>query len=154
MKKNEKKKELKVQAIDQGTVIDHIPSQQTMKVVEILSAMDDFVTIGINFPSKTMKLKGVVKIANRMLTENEVNKIAVFAPGASVNIIENYKVVRKTQVHIPECIIGILKCSNPKCVTNSDEDVVTKFYLKTQVPLSVMCHYCERHQNEESLVLL
>ncbi len=154
MKKNEKKKELKVQAIDQGTVIDHIPSQQTMKVVEILSAMDDFVTIGINFPSKTMNLKGVVKIANRMLTENEVNKIAVFAPGASVNIIENFKVVKKTQVHIPECIIGILKCSNPKCITNFNEDITTKFYLKNQSPLSVMCHYCERHQNEENLVLI
>ena len=148
-----KKREMKVQAIEQGTVIDHIPPQLTMQVVQTLSAMDDFVTIGINFPSRTMGRKGVVKIANRILNEEEVNRIAVFAPGASVNIIEDYKIVKKTKVHVPECIIGIIKCSNPKCITNSDQPVTTRFSMEQESPLQLKCHYCERHMEQESITV-
>ena len=135
--------EMKVQAIQNGTVIDHIPSRYTLQVVRLLSGLDDFVTIGINFPSGSMERKGVVKIANKVLTQNEVNKIAIFAPQATVNIIKNFQVVDKRKVKLPKSLQGIVKCSNPKCITNA-ERMPTVFYTSSGDHVELRCHYCER----------
>jgi aspartate carbamoyltransferase regulatory subunit len=148
--------EVKVQAIENGTVIDHLPAENTLKVVEILSRFEDMVAIGINSPSKRLGRKGFVKIANRTLTQEEVNKIAIIAPDASVNTIKDFKVVRKMKVIIPESVEGILRCTNPNCITNH-QAVKTKFHIgKKAVPerLELRCHYCERSVNRKDAVLL
>ena len=136
-------KEMKVQAIRDGTVIDHIPSQNTLKVVEMLARFEDFVTIGVNFPSGRMGTKGVVKISNRFLTDTEVNCIALIAPTATVNQIRDFKVVEKHQVRMPETLEGVLQCTNPKCITNH-EPVVSRFTRVTEESLELRCDYCER----------
>jgi len=135
--------EMMVQAIKDGTVIDHIPSAYTLTVVRLLSGLDDHVTIGVNFPSRTMKTKGVVKIANKEVTREEANKIAIFAPDATINIIKNYKVTRKRKVELPAEMRGIVKCSNPNCVTNY-EGIPTRFTTKHGEHAELRCHYCER----------
>ena len=145
--------QMTVQAIKDGTVIDHIPSAYTIKVVELLSGLDDEVTIGINFPSATMKQKGVVKIAKKVLTKKEVNKIAIFAPDATVNIIKNYKVLRKQRVELPKELRGITKCSNPACITNH-EPVETRFYPTSDAPARLRCHHCERLMPIEDVQIL
>ena len=134
---------IEVQAIKDGTAIDHIPSSATLRVVEILAHFEDFVTIGINFPSKRMGRKGVVKISNRFLSEEEVNTIALVAPNATVNIIRDYRIVEKLTVSMPEEIAGLVVCSNPKCITNV-EHVPTFFRVTGGEPLTVTCHHCER----------
>ena len=149
------KKEMSISSIKEGTVIDHIPSNATLKVAEILNleGIMGIISIATNLPSKTMGKKGIIKIGDKLLTQEEVNKIAVIAPNATVNIIENYNVKKKLNVSIPDSIEKVVKCSNPNCVTNN-EKVETKFYVLKKSPLMIKCHYCERAMNKEDIVLL
>ena len=150
---NPPKKELSVNAIENGTVIDHIPGESTLKVVEILSNPDDIMTIGVNLPSKSLIKKGFVKISNRFLTEEETSKIALIAPTAKVNIIKNYKIVSKSIVHLPLQVKGIVKCNNPICISNK-EAMLSVFNVLKSTPLKMRCHYCERTMGSNELHLL
>lgn len=148
-------KEQKVPVIKEGTVIDHIPSDKTPKVLQILdlSRIGDFVSIGMNLESKKMKTKGIIKIANRQLTEEQMDKLAVIAPGATVNIIKNYEVKEKLHADIKDTIKKIIKCPNPMCVTNM-EKVSTVFEAKEKEPLRVRCRFCERVFGGSEIVLI
>lgn len=147
------KKELSVNAIENGTVIDHIPGEITLKVVEILSNPDDIMTIGVNLPSKSLNKKGFVKISNRFLTKEETSKIALIAPTAKVNIVKDYKITSKSQVFLPDQIKGIVKCNNPICITNK-EITPSVFDVLKASPLKLRCHYCERTMGSKELHLL
>jgi aspartate carbamoyltransferase regulatory subunit len=138
-------KELRVSKIKDGTVIDHINGGYALDVVKILGITGQekrVMTIAINVPSQRFKVKDIVKIEGRALSPREVNRIALVAPHASINIIRNYAVVEKLEVKLPKIIEGIVKCANPTCISNSDEPVVTKFYVKSEEPLTLKCHYC------------
>jgi aspartate carbamoyltransferase regulatory subunit len=138
-------KELRVSKIRDGTVIDHINGGYALDVVKILGITGQekrVMTIAINVPSKRFRVKDIVKIEGRALSPREVNKIALVAPHASINIIRDYNVVEKLEVKLPKIIEGIVKCANPTCISNSDEPVVTKFYVKNEEPLLLKCHYC------------
>jgi aspartate carbamoyltransferase regulatory subunit len=149
------KKELSVSAIKEGTVVDHIPGKATFKVVDILDlkGIRGTISVATNLNSKTMGKKGIIKISGKDLTKEEVDKIALIAPNATVNIIKNYDVKEKINVAIPSTIKKIIKCSNPNCVTNN-ETVMTKFYVLGKDPLKVKCHYCERSMVKEDISLL
>jgi len=149
------KKELSISAIKDGSVIDHIPSNAALKVVDILDlkGIRGMISIATNLSSKTMGKKGIIKISGKDLTKEEVDKIALIAPNATVNIIKNYDVKQKIKVAIPSTINKIIKCSNPNCITNN-ENVVTKFYVLNKDPLKVRCNYCERNMEKEDISLL
>ena len=149
------KKEVSISAIKDGTVIDHIPANVTFKVADILDlkGIRSIISVATNLSSKKMGKKGIVKIGGKYLTQEEVNKIAIIAPDATVNIIKNYEVKKKLNVSIPEIIKKIIKCSNPNCITNV-EKAETKFYVLSKDPLKVKCHYCERYMNKEDILLL
>ena len=145
MEKNDGQ-QLKVSAIKDGTVLDHIPSSQVFKVIDILglSGSEHPVTFGVNLDSKSMGRKGIIKISERFFRDDELNKIALIAPNASVNIIRNFRVAEKKVLAIPETVSGMVKCINPMCVTNH-EDIPTKF--KTIVKgseIRLLCSYCEK----------
>ena len=150
------KKELSISAIKDGTVIDHIPSNATLKVADILdlNGIMGIISIAANLTSKSMGKKGIIKIEGKDLTKEEVDKIALIAPNATVNIISNYGVKRKIRVAIPPKISRIIKCSNPNCVTNNEKNVETQFYVLGKDPLKVKCHYCERNMEREDISLL
>ncbi len=132
-------KVLKVDAIHNGTVIDHIPAGRVQRVLAILKPRaTDIVMMGMNFPSKAMKKKDIIKIEGRELTQNEVNRIALIAPRAKVSIIRDFKVFQKSKVEIPELIEGLVACPNPKCITNS-EPMVTKFRLANAEERELSC---------------
>lgn len=149
------KKELSVSAIKDGTVIDHIPSDVTLKVADILDleGIKSIISIATNLASKTMGKKGIIKIGGKDLTKEETDKIALIAPDATVNIIQNYDVKKKIKVAIPSIVNKIIKCSNPNCITNN-EKVMTMFYVLNKNPLKVRCHYCERDMEKEDISLL
>ena len=133
-------RQLKVSAIKNGTVLDHIPSCQVFKVIDILglSGSEHPVTFGVNLDSKSMGRKGIIKISERFF------KIALIAPNASVNIIRDFKVVEKRLLTIPETICGIVKCINPMCVTNH-EDIPTRFRTIVKgSEIQLQCVYCEK----------
>jgi aspartate carbamoyltransferase regulatory subunit len=137
--------ELRVSKIRNGTVIDHITSGHALDVVKILGITgkeESPVTIAINVPSKRLKKKDIVKIEGRELKPQEVHKIALIAPHASINIIRDYRVAKKEEVKLPSTIEGIIRCPNPACITNSNEPVKPKFYVDSEEPLSLKCHYC------------
>jgi aspartate carbamoyltransferase regulatory subunit len=138
-------KELRVSKIKDGTVIDHIRGGYALDVVKILGITGKekrVMTIAINVPSKSFGVKDIVKIEGKALSPQEVNRIAMVAPHASINIIHDYAVVEKLEVKLPKTIEGIVKCANPCCISNADEPVVSKFYVKGEEPLLLKCHYC------------
>jgi aspartate carbamoyltransferase regulatory subunit len=147
-------KELQVSAIQSGTVIDHIESARTFQVAQILKVEreEGIVLVGTNLGSKALGKKGIIKISGKNLTQQEVNKIALIAPDATVNIIEDYEVVKKFKVRIPDVIEGIMKCFNPNCVTNH-QSLPTRFHVAQRSPLKLRCHHCERTLGLKDVVL-
>ena len=138
-------KELRVSKIKDGTVIDHIRGGYALDVVKILGITGKekrVMTIAINVSSRSFGVKDIVKIDGKALSPQEVNRIALVAPHASINIIHDYAVVEKLEVKLPRVIEGIVKCANHCCISNADEPVVSKFYVKSEEPLLLKCHYC------------
>lgn len=138
-------REVRVSKIKDGTVIDHISGGYALDVVKILGITGhekQVMTIAVNVPSKRMRVKDLVKIEGRALNRQEVNRIALFAPRATINIIRDYVVVEKLEVKLPEIIEDIIKCVNPMCVSNAHEPVAPKFYVENEEPLLLKCHYC------------
>lgn len=145
-------KKLKVKSIKNGTVIDHITSNKALSVLRILGLPDEkrTVTVAMNVSSSQMGSKDIVKIEGRELKPKEVDKIALIAPLATINIIRDYEIAEKSKVTLLDEINDILECPNPNCITNTDEPVKTKFHVTGKKPVSLRCYYCERimEQNE------
>jgi aspartate carbamoyltransferase regulatory subunit len=138
-------RELRVTKIKDGTVIDHIRGGFALDVVKIFGITGKekrVMTIAINVPSKRFRVKDIVKIEGKELSSQEVNRIALVAPHASINIVRDYAVIEKLEVKLPITFEGILKCVNPCCISNSDEPITTKFHAKQEEPLVLKCHYC------------
>ncbi len=151
----EVKKELKVSAIKDGTVIDHIPSENLFKVISILGLdkTKHQVTFGSNLESKHLGKKAIIKVAGIFFRDDEINKIALVAPDAKLNIIQNYQVVEKKVVTLPDQVLAIAKCMNPKCITNN-EVMSTRFEIVGKKPIELKCEYCEKITDSKHLVII
>ena len=149
------KKELQVAAIENGTVIDHIPSEKTHEVARLLHLTDiDAPTlIGYNLPSKRLGRKGIIKITNKYFTDEEISRLSVIAPNVVLNIIKDYEVVEKKMVVTPNELHGIIKCNNPKCITNN-EPMDTFFTVIDKEKGIVKCHYCDKEQDINNVELV
>lgn len=150
------RKKMQVSAIENGTVLDHIPSKQLFRVIDILQLQDsdNQITFGINLDSKDLGKKSIIKIANRFFRDDEINRIALIAPKATINIIRNFKVVEKKVISIPNVITGIAKCMNPMCVTNN-QDIETKFNtLVNKEEIELQCCYCEKITDSKHLKIV
>ena len=148
------KKELLVTAIENGTVIDHIPADKTYDVANLLrlQELDTPVTIGYNLPSKKIGRKGIIKITDKFFTEEEISRLSVVAPKIVLNIIRNYEVVEKKTVETPDELRGIVKCNNPKCITNN-EPMQTIFNVIDKEKGILKCHYCDTEQYIDNVKL-
>lgn len=149
-------KQLKVKAIENGTVIDHIPSESLFKIIAILDLdlVKDPITFGSNLESKRMGSKAIIKIDNHYLADEEINKIAFVAPMARVNTIRDYEVVEKRNVEVPDRIEGIVRCANPACITNH-ERVKTKFdVIKKGEKIGLRCCYCEKVTTQDNMEII
>ncbi len=149
------KKEMLVSAIESGTVIDHIPAGKTFQVVSLLG-LQDFstpVTIGFNYPSKRVGSKGIVKVSGKFFTDAEISRLSVVAPNVVLNIIKGYEVVEKKKVETPDELRGIVKCNNPKCITNN-EPMQTVFNVVDKVNGILKCHYCDKEQHIDEVELV
>ncbi len=148
----EKVVKMKVTALKQGTVIDHIPAGGVWKVFQILNLKDYDKTlrIGVRLNSKKYGKKDLLKIEDRYLSQEEANKLALVAPNATINIIKNWKVDQKIRVSIPDTVYG-LNCANPRCITRHD-NIKTKFEVIDKKALKVRCHYCEHVFDREDVI--
>lgn len=149
------KNKMLVAAIQNGTVIDHIPSEKTYQVATLLklNKMTTPVTIGYNLRSKKLAAKGIIKIEDKFFSDEEINRLSVVAPNIVLNIIRDYEVVEKKTAAIPETIKGIVKCKNPKCITNN-EPMQTIFHAIDKEQGVLRCHYCEREQDINKVELV
>jgi aspartate carbamoyltransferase regulatory subunit len=154
MNAHKKKKELLVAALENGTAIDHIPPEQLFKVASLLELdrMDHPITIGNNLISKKMGSKGVIKIADKFFEEDVINRIALVAPDVILNLIRDYEVVDKKPISLPDKIVGIVKCNNPKCITNN-EPMLTRFDVIDRKNVTLKCQYCERKIHKENILI-
>ncbi len=136
-------KELKVAALRNGTVIDHIPADKLFKVVSILhldSTLNQ-ITLANNLDSAKIGSKGLVKISERALEVDETNKIALIAPNAKINIIRDFEVIEKRPLVLPDEIKEIVQCGNPICITNH-QPVTTHFHvLFRENEIMLKCHF-------------
>jgi aspartate carbamoyltransferase regulatory subunit len=136
---------LRVSKIRNGTVIDHITGGHALDVVKILGITgrtNKIVLIAMHVPSQHVGIKDIVKVEGRELKPEEVDKIALLAPHASINIVRNYNVVDKKRVQLPDVVHGTVECGNPACISNSNEPVQPRFYVTSKDPLMIRCHYC------------
>lgn len=149
------KRELQVSAIENGTVIDHIPAEFLFQVITILGLdnCDNSVTFGNNLESKMLGKKAIIKISDKFFEDEEINKISLIAPNAKLNIIRNYKVAEKKIVESPKKVVGIAKCMNPKCITNI-EPVTTRFKVIEDSPITLKCHYCEKITDHKHIEII
>ena len=151
------KKQMNVRAIENGTVIDHIPADCLFKIINMLDLEKETgqVTFGTNFESKRMGKKAIIKIADRYCADEEVNRISIVAPMACVNTIRNYQVVEKRTVKAPEEVEGFVKCGNPRCITNH-ERIRTRFEVQRQgnAITGLRCHFCEKVTTPENIVIV
>jgi len=149
------KKQLVVSAIKDGTVIDHIPAQDLFKVISILGLdhIETYITFGTNLQSKKLDKKAIIKVSEVFFRQEDINRIALVAPEAKLNIIRDYEVVQKMIVEVPEEIFGITKCVNPMCITNQ-EDVKTRFSVLDKKDIKLKCHYCEKITDQNNLQIM
>ena len=146
--KGNKKSELKIKAIENGTVIDHITANKSLHILKILGLPDTEtknVTIAMNVTSSEIGRKDILKIENRELDHEELNQIALIAPKATINIIRNFEPIKKDKIILPDKITSIIKCTNPKCITNFENEPITPiFNVINKYPPIVRCHYCDK----------
>ena len=146
-------RELLIRAIKHGIVIDHIPSEKVFAIVEILKLKEysERITVATNMPSSSLGRKGIIKIEEKILEEKELKNISLLAPNVTINIIDNYEVVEKSKLEKLDKVIGLMKCDNPKCISNH-ENIETKF-IRVEEDLNennleektkYKCFYCEK----------
>lgn len=146
---------LKVSKIKDGTVIDHVPAGKALRVVSILKIEnnpDVSTTIAMRVQSGKLGRKDVIKVENKYLSRDDLDRISLVAPDATISIVKNYDITDKFTVKLTKTVIGILKCQNQSCVSNQKEPVNSEFYVVSEKPLVLRCFYCERNMAEKDII--
>lgn len=149
------KKERIVAAIENGTVIDHIPAEKAYQVANLLGLekLETPVTIGYNYPSKKLGRKGIIKVENIFFSDEQISRLSVVAPNVVLNVIRDYEVVEKKKVETPDILRGLVCCNNPKCVTNN-EPMPTVFNVIDKQAGIIKCRYCDKEQHIDKVKLI
>lgn len=147
--------QLLVRRIKDGTVIDHIEAGKALvvlRVIDITGKDGNVITVAMNVPSNKHIKKDIVKIENRFLMKYETDKLALIAPRATINIIKDYKLVEKRKIQLPDSIVGIFRCPNLKCISNSEEDIRSTLDIVDKQNIILECRYCARTLTINDLV--
>lgn len=141
-----KETKLQVEAIRNGSVIDHIPANVGIKILKLFNMhnVNERITIGLNLPSDALGHKDLIKIENIYLSNEQANQLALYAPQATVNQIEEYAVTNKLALTLPERIRSVFECPNSNCISHG-EPVESQFNVQQkQEKVMLKCHYCEK----------
>jgi aspartate carbamoyltransferase regulatory subunit len=147
--------QLLVRRIKDGTVIDHIEAGKALvvlRVIDITGKDGNVITVALNVPSNKHIKKDIVKIENKFLMKYETDKLALIAPRATINIIKDYKLVEKSKIQLPDSILGIFRCPNLKCISNSEEDIRSTLDIVDKQNIILECRYCARTLTINDLV--
>jgi aspartate carbamoyltransferase regulatory subunit len=136
---------LLVTAIKNGTVIDHIPCGQAIQIIFLLSLSKGTqpITIGLNLVSQKLGNKDLIKIENRQLTEREADQIAIFAPNATINLVNDFRIEKKLKPTLPNEIEHVLLCPNHRCISRNETS--SFFYVESfKNKVHLRCKFCEK----------
>ncbi|WP_034411542.1 aspartate carbamoyltransferase regulatory subunit [Candidatus Photodesmus anomalopis] len=142
----DKQPQLQVEAIRNGSVIDHIPARIGIKLLKLFKMyeVNERITIGLNLPSSALIHKDLIKIENVFLTKEQANQLVLYAPKATVNQIEEYKVVKKLTLTLPKHINNVFKCPNSNCISHG-EPIESNFHVRLKNEhVQLKCYYCEK----------
>jgi aspartate carbamoyltransferase regulatory subunit len=147
---------IRIVKIHDGTVIDHIRAGKALEVLKILGITGEFgniVTLAMNISSSKIGKKDIVKVEHRFLEEEEVARIALVAPEATINLIEDFKLIKKTRVELPDTITDVFECTNQRCVTNKErEPIHSKYEVVSRTPIQLKCLYCWTLIEEQDII--
>lgn len=147
---------IRIVKIRDGTVIDHIRAGKALEVLKILGITGkdgNVVTLAMNISSSRIGSKDIVKVEHRKLGSAEVARIALVAPEATINLIEDSKVIEKTRVELPDTISNVIVCTNPRCITNKEREPISPRYeVTSKDPIQLKCLYCWTHVEEEDII--
>lgn len=146
-------KTMPVNAIQHGTVIDHISAHQALKIVKILhlDKHQKQVTLGLNLPSRRLQYKDIIKVEGWELSPEEVNGIALLSPHATISIIQNFEIINKFNVSVPPFVESMVICPNQRCVSNF-ENISSFFYIRQRhSQIHLQCKYCQKNFTREEI---
>jgi len=145
---------LKIDKISKGTVIDHIDAGYALTILNLtgIDESKNLMTIGVNVLSKKYLTKDIIKIESVFLNETQMQQISILSPNATISLIENYTVIEKKKVELPQIIKKLILCVNQTCISNSEEPIDTEFIVLEEKPLKIQCIYCERIYKLEEIV--
>lgn len=134
---------IEITSLKNGIVIDHIKPGLGIKIFNLLNLdqLDDEVALILNANSSSQGKKDIVKIANNL--DINLDAVSIIDPSATVNFIEEEKVIEKKQLELPEVSKGILKCQNPTCVSTTERNIESKFILIDKKEKMYKCAYCD-----------
>ena len=147
--------DLRINRIKRGTVLDHIVAGRAFNVLSALNINGtdgNQVSVAMNVPSKQYNKKDIIKIENRILAVEETNRLALITPHSTINIIENYEIIEKRNVELPEKFTGVFESTNPTCISNSKEPIISELFVSSQDPPSLICKYCTRISLSEEIL--
>lgn len=134
---------MNIDSIKNGYVIDHIQAGNAMKIYELLSLneLDCQVAIITNAKSKKSGRKDIIKIDRDI--EIDLDKLGFIDPNVTVNIVKDDKIVEKRKLSLPERIVNVAKCQNPRCITSIEKSLDQVFNLTDRENQVYRCKYCE-----------
>ena len=134
---------LEITSLKNGIVIDHVKAGNGIKIFELLglAELDDQVALILNAESSNMGRKDIIKVENHQ--DLDLDVVSIIDPKATVNIIENEEVVEKKELELPDEIVNVLTCQNPKCISTSERSVPSKFILFKPEEKQYKCAYCD-----------
>ena len=129
--------------IKDGIVLDHITAGRGMEIYHILKLdkLDCTVALIKNADSAKMGKKDIIKIST--LLELDLDVLGYLDPGITVNIIRDGKVEERRKLELPQRVVGVIKCKNPRCITSVEREIVHEFKLTDPVKKVYRCIYCE-----------
>lgn len=139
---------MRIDSIKNGIVLDHIKAGKSMELYEVLglSKLDCSVAIIKNVPSKKMGRKDILKIADKF--DIDLDVLGYMDPDITVCIIEDGKIVEKRKLELPEKIVNVVKCKNPRCITSIEQEIDHVFKLVDRENRIYRCQYCEAKQSK------
>ncbi|MCD8124605.1 MAG: aspartate carbamoyltransferase regulatory subunit [Lachnospiraceae bacterium] len=139
---------LKVDAIEKGIVLDHITAGHSMLVYKYLNLDDLDCPVAIIRRVKSNKLgsKDIIKISDKIDVDLDV--LGYLDPDITVNIIEDSKTVEKKKLELPEKIVNVARCKNPRCITSVEQDLDHVFKLVDREKRIYRCIYCDQKAEE------
>lgn len=134
---------MNVDSIKNGIVIDHISAHKGMQIYELLNldCLDSSVALIKNAPSRKTGRKDIIKIDSDF--EVNMDILGFIDPGITVNIIKDGKIVEKKSIELPEKLVNVIKCKNPRCITSTEQELEHIFILADKDKRVYRCFYCE-----------